>query len=84
MALSEANDARARAASWLTSQWIEPRNGVPASQTGGWDGAEGSTARILTGLQLADNGWIFNGANQPKPALAVRQMNAEILNALLR
>lgn len=88
MALSDANEARSRAAAWLSSQWVSPRDGVPVSRTGGFDettnGGGGNTARVITGLQLADNGWIFSPANQPKADFAIRQMNNQILNALLR
>ena len=86
MALSEANEARSRATAWLASQWIAPRDGLQVSRTGGFDETSnaGNTARIVTALQLVDNGWIFSPSNQPKAGLAVRQLNSQILNALLR
>lgn len=82
MALSDTNQARSKATEWILKEWIEPRPGAPARLTGGWDDL--NTIRILTALQLVDNGWIFNPANKEKAELAIRQMNSEILNGLVK
>ena len=73
------NRARERAFNWLVAERIHPSAG--AIRAGGWD--ESNTARILTGLQLVDNGWIFDAATVDGP-LAVKQMNSEILEGLVR
>ncbi len=67
---------------WLLKEWVEPRSGVPPTLTGGW--AESNTVRILTALQLVDNGWIFSPANKNKAELALRHMNSQILNGLVK
>lgn len=82
VALSDANQARTKAMEWLLKEWIQPRTGAPARLTGGW--RDSNTVRILTSLQLVDNGWIFNPANKEKAELAIRQMNSEILNGLVK
>lgn len=82
VALSDTNQARSKATEWLLKEWIEPRPGAPTRLTGGWD--DSNTIRVLTALQLVDNGWLFNPANKEKAELAVRQMNSEILNGLVK
>ena len=82
MALSDTNQARSKATEWILKEWIEPRPGASSRLTGGWDDL--NTIRILTALQLVDNGWIFNPANKEKSELAIRQMNSEILNGLVK
>lgn len=81
MALSDTIRARENAFNWLISQRIQSANGESASRSGGWD--ESNTARVLTGLQLVDNGWIFNPSTVDGP-LALKQMNSEILDGLVR
>jgi len=73
--------ARERAFSWLVSQRIQLRGGELATLAGGWD--ESNTARILTALQLVDSGWIFDPSTVDG-ALALKQMNSEILDGLVR
>jgi hypothetical protein len=80
--LSDANQARTKATDWVISKWIEPLSGVRSSLSGGWD--DSNTARILTSLQLVENDWIFKPANKVKADLALKQMNSEILDSLLR
>lgn len=82
MALSDANQAKSKAIEWLLKEWVEPRSGAPASLTGGW--RESDTVRILTSLQLVDHGWIFNPSNKEKAELALRHMNGDILNGLVK
>jgi hypothetical protein len=82
VALSDANEARQKAFNWLISQWIQPKDGVSSSQTGGWD--ESNTARIVTGLQLIDSGWIFNNPSGISGPVALKQMNSEILAGLVK
>ena len=82
VALSDANQARTKAMDWLVNEWVEPRSGVPATLTGGWE--ESNTVRILTALQLVDNGWIFNPNNKDKAQVALRHMNSQILNGLVK
>ncbi|XP_032788923.2 cobalamin binding intrinsic factor [Daphnia magna] len=82
VALSDTNQARTKATEWLLKEWIEPLPGAPTRLTGGWD--DSNTIRVLTALQLVDNGWLFNPANKEKAELAIRHMNSEILNGLVK